>query len=232
VSSEFTKKSLVEKYGITDEKIDVIYTGYGPEYRPIEDVGELARIKGKYGLNKPFLYYPAAFWPHKNHEHLLAALRLLCDRYLFDGQLVLTGVATRSSDGLTSKIAKLGIADRVNVLGYLPYEELPFLFNLANVLVFPSLFEGFGIPLVEAMASGCPVACSNVSSLPEVIGEAGVMFDPNSPEDIAEKIWAVWSDTDRQLQMKETGLERAKLFNWKDTALKTLAVYNQAAAKA
>lgn len=232
VSSEFTKKSLVERYGIKAEKIHVVYTGYGSEYRPINNVVELAKIKITYGLDKPFLYYPAATWAHKNHKQLLAALKLICDRYQFDGQLVLTGVATQSSDELAKEIARLGLTDMVKVLGYLSYDELPYLYNLAKMLVFPSLFEGFGIPLVEAMACGCPVACSNVSSLPEVIGEAGVMFDPNSPEDIAEKIWAVWSDTGRQRQMKEMGLERAKLFNWKDTALKTLAVYNKVASKA
>jgi glycosyltransferase involved in cell wall biosynthesis len=229
VSSQFTRQTLVERYAIKSEKIEVIYTGYGPAYRQIEDVNELARIKAKYGLAKPFLFYPAATWAHKNHQHLLAALRLMCDRYHFDGQLVLTGVSTRSSNDLVKDIEGSGLADKVKVLGYLPYGDVPFLYNLATLLVFPSMFEGFGIPLVEAMACGCPVVCSNVTSLPEVIGEAGVMFDPDSSEDIAEKIWAVWSDAERLRHMKEMGLERVKLFDWKETALKTLAVYRKAA---
>jgi glycosyltransferase involved in cell wall biosynthesis len=232
VSSGFTRQTLVERYGIRAEKIEVIYTGYGPEYRLIEDLDELAKIKARYGLTEPFLYYPAAVWPHKNHKILLAAVRLLIDRHHFDGKLVLTGVATGSSGELAKEIARFGLSETVNVLGYLPYQELPYLYNLATMLVFPSLFEGFGIPVVEAMACGCPVICANVTSLPEVIGEAGVMFDPHAVKDVAEKIWSVWRDPAQQRRMREAGLERAKLFNWQETAVKTVEVYKKAAGKA
>jgi glycosyltransferase involved in cell wall biosynthesis len=230
VSSEFTRNSLVEKYGILAEKIDVVYTGFGSDYRPIDDLDALAAIKKKYGLDAPFLYYPAAFWAHKNHGNLLKAIKLLRDEFQFDGQLVLTGVATGSSSALLDEIGRLGLADCVKILGYLPYAELPYLFNLATMLVFPSLFEGFGIPLVEAMACGCPVACSRAASLPEVIGDAGVLFDPSSPKDMAEKIGALWSDSERLQEMRLSGLERAKLFNWENTARQTLEVYRKAAA--
>ncbi len=227
--SRFTKNSLVERYDINSDKIDVIPIGCGENYRVIDDWGRLEKTQAAYGLDRPFLYYPAATWPHKNHKALLAALRLLIDRFGFDGQLVLTGAAFQSQTEIMQEIRRLGLEGTVKLLGYLPYEDLPCLFNLARMLVFPSLFEGFGIPLVEAMACGCPVACSNTTSLPEVAGEAAVMFDPNSAEDMAEKIWSVWeSDADRH-QLREKGLRRLALFDWEEIARSTVAVYEKAA---
>jgi len=148
----------------------VVYTGYGSEYRVIDDIAALEKATIKYGLNRPFLYYPAATWPHKNHKTLLAALKILKERDLFDGILVLTGITQQSHDSIIEEIQNLGLSEVVKLLGYLPYAELPYIYNLARALVFPSLFEGFGIPLVEAMACGCPVVCSNMTSLPAVIG--------------------------------------------------------------
>jgi glycosyltransferase involved in cell wall biosynthesis len=125
-------------------------------------------------------------------------------------------------------IERLGLGERVRILGYLPYEELPFLYNLARLMVFPSLFEGFGIPLVEAMACGCPVVCSRAASISEVIGEAGVTFDPLSAEDMADKINSVWKDDGRISNMRARGRERAKIFDWETTARKTVATYERA----
>lgn len=226
--SGHVKLSLVEKYGVAADKIDVVYLGCGAEYRMLEDSGRFDALKKKYRLDRPFMYYPAATWPHKNHRNLLAALRILKEQSSFDGDLVLTGIAMQAHSGLMAEIERLGLTDRVKVLGYLPYEDLPFLYNMTRLLVFPSLFEGFGIPLVEAMACGCPVVCSGVTSLPEVIGDAGVLFDPLSPADIAEKVLLVWKSPETRAGMKDKGLERAKLFNWDETARKTLAVYCKA----
>jgi glycosyltransferase involved in cell wall biosynthesis len=227
VSAEFTKSCLVERYEADSEKIDVVYTGYGPEYRPVDDAAALKAVRAKYGLDRPFLYYPAATWPHKNHKVLLAALKILKDRNAFDGTLVLTGIAKEGQDEIVGEIDRLGLSETVRLLGYLPCEELPYLYNLSRALVFPSLFEGFGIPLVEAMACGCPVVCSNTTSLPEVAGDAGVMFDPKSAEDMAEKISSVWGDRGLRQEMRAKGLERVKLFSWENTARQTLDVYRK-----
>lgn len=225
--SEHVKLSLVEKYGVAADKIDVVYLGCGAEYRMLEDSGRFAALKQKYRLDRPFMYYPAATWPHKNHRNLLAALRILKEQSSFDGDLVLTGIAMQAHSELMAEIERLGLTDRVKVLGYLPDEDLPCLYNMARLLVFPSLFEGFGIPLVEAMACGCPVVCSGVTSIPEVIGDAGLLFDPQSPADIAEKVLMVWNSPEIRAGMKDKGFERAKLFNWDDTARKTLDVYRK-----
>ena len=185
VSAEFTKQCLVEKYDIEAQKIDVVYTGHGSEYKVLENEDKLGNIRTRYSLNAPFLYYPAATWPHKNHKKLLHALKLLLERYHFDGQLVLTGISMQTQGEILRLIDELGLAKVVKVLGYLSYEDLPALYNLATLMVFPSLFEGFGIPLVEAMACGCPVVCSDVTTMPEVVGNSGAMFDPNSVEEMA-----------------------------------------------
>lgn len=225
--SNHVKSSLREKYGISPDKIDVIYLGYDPRYRVYDRSGAVGEIQAKYDLNRPFLYYPGATWPHKNHKMLLAALSIMKARYRFDGQLVLTGIAKKSYSEILEEIRRLDLEKTVKVLGYLPYEELPYLYNLARLLAFPSLFEGFGIPLVEAMACGCPIACSNATSIPEVVGDAGVLFDPYSPEDIAEKIWKIWNDEEQLQAMRARGLERAKIFSWDDTARRTIDVYKK-----
>lgn len=226
--SDFTRQSLVERYAVPADRIDVVHLSCGSEYRECCDQEQLHKIREKYALRRPFLYYPAATWPHKNHRTLLAALQLLRERYGFDGELVLTGIAMHSHNEILGEIEQRDLKDKVRVLGYLPYEELPYLFKLARIMVFPSLFEGFGIPLVEAMASGCPVVCSDATSIPEVVGEAAVTFNPGSCEDMAEKIWSVWDD-DTQIEiMRMRGFARADLFSWEKTARQTLDVYRRA----
>ena len=140
----------------------------------------------------------------------------------------MTGVVEHAHGETLREIGRFGLSERVKVLGHLPYEDLPGLYNVARLLVFPSLFEGFGIPLVEAMACGCPIACSNVTSIPEVIGEAGITFDPTSIEDIAEVIWSVWTDDARLADMRREGLRRTSLFDWENSARKTIEVYRKA----
>jgi glycosyltransferase involved in cell wall biosynthesis len=229
VAAAFTKECLIQKYGIKADNIEVIHTGYGPEYGIIEDEDLFARLRRKYGLTRPFLFYPAATWPHKNHKALLAALKIMREQFSFDGVLVLTGIAMQAHNAICEEIDRLGLGEVVKVLGYVPADELPGLYNLARILVFPSLFEGFGIPLVEAMACGCPVACADATSLPEVIGDAGELFDPCSPEEMADKLWSLWNDEARLGLMRRRGVERANLFNWEQTARKTMDVYKKAA---
>lgn len=232
VSASFTKECLVDRYGIAPEKIEVVYTGYGPEYRVVEEAEPLTAIRAKYGLDRPFMFYPAATWPHKNHKRLLEAVKILRDRHGFDGSLVLTGIAMKSHSEIKNEIQRLALGDQVKVLGYLPAGDLPYLYNCARLMVFPSLFEGFGIPLVEAMACGCPVVCADTSSLPEVVGPTGMLFDPLDPGEMAETIWSAWDDAAKLADMRKSGLERVKLFCWNETALKTMAVYKMASGAA
>ena len=228
VSSNFTKECLVDRYGIHPDKIDVIYTGIGDEYRPITDSAILTAVKSRYRLPDVFIYYPAALWPHKNHRTLLDALCLIRDRYGLVVNLVLSGMSTGRTGELRTEILKRNLQDTITVLGYIPYEELPCLYNLATVMVYPSLFEGFGIPLVEAMACGCPVVCSNRTSLPEVVGNAALLFDPLSVDEIASRIFNTLNDAVIRRKMSVNGLKQAERFNWRETARLTQAVYGKA----
>lgn len=226
--SSHAKQSLVEHFGIDPKKIDVVYNGYNDQFHVIENNSLLESVQSRYGLHKPFMYFPAATWPHKNHLKLLATLKIMKERYRFDGQLVLSGIAMQANNVLLDEITSLGLEKDVVLLGYLEDEDLPFLYNLARLMVFPSLHEGFGIPLVESMACGCPVACSNVSSIPEVVGDAALTFDPFSLEEMAEKIWKLWSDDSLRLDLKTKGLDRVNLFNCETMARKTIHVYEKA----
>ncbi|MDD5284666.1 MAG: glycosyltransferase family 1 protein [Desulfuromonadaceae bacterium] len=226
--SEHARICLADRYDIAPEKIDAIHIGYNPQFRLIDNQDILESVRSRYNLRKPFIYYPAATWPHKNHKKLLAALKIIKERYGFDGQLVLSGIAMEANDDVIGEIGRLGLHEDVVLLGYLPEEDLPCLYNLARLMVFPSLYEGFGIPLVEAMACSCPVVCSNVTSIPEVVGNAAVTFDPVFAEDMAERIWALWSDDSLQQELKTKGLDRARQFSWENMARQTVNVYEKA----
>jgi glycosyltransferase involved in cell wall biosynthesis len=229
VSSEFSKACLVERYGVISGKIDVIYTGYGEEYRPIDDRAALEAIRGNYQLPDSFIYYPAALWPHKNHRALLDAIYLVRNKYGLNVNLVLSGLSAGRADELRYEIQQRSLERAIIVIGYIPYDDLPYLYNLATMMIFPSLFEGFGIPLVEAMACGCPVACSNTTSLPEVVGERGaLLFDPQSIEEIASAIITVCGNCELRDKMRMAGLKRAEMFDWRETARKTRTVYEKA----
>jgi len=229
--SNHVKDTLIGNYDIPPERIDVVYPGCGVDFCVVEDVCKLQDVRNKYDLTKPFMYYPAASWPHKNHKRLLMALRLIVDRHGFDGELILTGITKSAHGQLREEISCLGLEKKVRMLGYVPYEDLPMLYNLARMLVFPSLFEGFGIPLVEAMACGCPVVCSNVTSIPEVVADSAVTFDPCSHEDMVEKIWMVWNDDGHIEKLRLKGIARAKCFSWKKTAQQTMEIYRVAAER-
>lgn len=226
--SGFTKSGVVQHYGVAPEKVTVVHSGKDLRFSRIDDRNRLAELRQKHRLERPYLYYPAASWPHKNHAGLLKALSILIKRHDFDGELIMTGIAEKAQGDIERLTAELGLQDRVRILGYLESSELPALYSLARLLVYPSFFEGFGLPLVEAMACGCPIACSNAASLPEVAGDAALLFDPAQPEQIAEAVWAVWSDEDLRARLLERSRLRVDSFSWESAAQGTIEVYRKA----
>jgi glycosyltransferase involved in cell wall biosynthesis len=224
--TEFTKNSLVEKYGLSPQKITTIHFGVNPMFNVVVNPTLVSQVRERYQLPEQFIFFPANPWPHKNHRRLFEALKIVREKYGHQKcQLVLSGVFPEGQGRLRAVIAELGLSGVIHVLGYIPYDDLPGLYAAATMLVFPSLFEGFGIPLLEAMACGCPIVSANTTSLPEVAGDAAVLVNPYNVEEIAEAIHTVLQDESLRLNLKTRGLERVKYFSWQKAAQKTIEVY-------
>jgi len=225
--SEYCRKSLLECYQLDAQKICRVYEAASPAYTPERAKEAWPWVVERYGLEKGYIFYPANTWPHKNHEMLLMALHVLKKRGI-SPTLVLTGAHIAASDSLKDLERQFGLEDKVIHLGYVEHRLFPGLYHGAACLVFPSLYEGFGIPLVEAMASGCAVACSNVCSIPEVVGDAARLFDPRKPDSIADALEQILCDDSLRRQLIEKGRRQAASFSWDIAAKETLAVFEKA----
>jgi glycosyltransferase involved in cell wall biosynthesis len=227
--SGFTKQTLVEKYQVPATKIYSISMGVNHTvFSPHHPQEELQRLREKYCLPEQFAFYPANTWPHKNHVRLVRAWTLLGRRARADCPLVLTGKAREGHKSFLAEVERLGLQREILYLGYVPRREMPLLYAVASFLIFPSLFEGFGLPVLEAMASGCPVACSSLTAPPEIAGGAALLFDHYSEEEIAEAARRLIEDGEIRQVLRQRGLERAREFSWEKTAQETLQVYYKA----
>jgi len=219
--SEFTKKTIVEKFDIPKNKVTTVHLNYNNDlYNQSVKQAQLPY--------SPFFYYPAATWPHKNHIKLIQAFAEFHKDYP-DYHLVLSGIQKQKSNDINQMITKLQLSSHVHMLGYLKLSELPGVFKQAYTLVYPSLFEGFGIPIVEAMVSGCPVIASNTTSVPEVAGNAALYFDPTSVSDIANTMKMIVRDNTRREQLILNGYKQAKMFTKAKMVEHTLQVYRKVA---
>jgi len=230
--SENTKRDLEVLLGVPSEKITVIYLGSRAGLHPVQDRDTVERTLRDYGLERPFILHVGTLEPRKNIPRLLQAFSHLCAATAVAHTLVFVGRPGWQYQGIFDTIKVLGLSDKVRMVGYIPVDALACLYSAADVLAYPSLYEGFGLPVLEAMACGCPVVTSNVSSLPEVAGDAAVMVDPTDVRQLAEAIYRVISDHDLAARMRHRGVERAQLFTWERTAARTVDVYHQAAKQA
>jgi glycosyltransferase involved in cell wall biosynthesis len=224
--SENSKRDIVRHYGVRPENIDVVYLAVDHEtFRPPADPDEPRRFRKRHHLPADYLLYPANTWPHKNHVRLLEALALLRDREGLSCPLVLTGARKRGDDAISRAIDRLGLGKQVCRLDYVPTDDLALCYQAAGAVVFPSLHEGFGLPVLEAMACGTPVACSKTTSVGEVAGSAAELFDPEDPEAIAAAIARTLGDSARRERLSRAGQARAGEFTWQRTARQTLGCY-------
>jgi glycosyltransferase involved in cell wall biosynthesis len=222
--STHARERVAELAGVDLERIVVVPSGIDHErFRPEgdDDQRKLAGLP----LPERFVVYPANAWPHKNHERLIAALAAQDDAEL---GLVLTGNPYGRLPQLQALAARLGVGDRVRHLGFVPADTVPALYRRALALVFPSLYEGFGTPPAEAMATGTPVASSTRASLAEVCGDAAVTFDPENVESIAAAIARVTGDEALRTELRAKGLANAARFTWSASVDGHLAAYRRA----
>jgi glycosyltransferase involved in cell wall biosynthesis len=211
--SRFVKNDIVNFLRIDPARISVIQS---PPPRDLLgtalSAGELSAVRSKYNLPDRYLFYPAQFWLHKNHLRLVEAFRVIADRFP-DVKLVLTGMKANDYHRVVAKIAELGLDDRVLHLGYIDYRDMAGIYKLSAMLVMPTLFESVSMPVYEAFALKVPVCASNVVALPEQIGDAGLLFDPTDPADMAEKIGMILSNEELALSLVSKGYERIRDFD-------------------
>lgn len=231
--SEATKRDLIRFYGTPADKIAVIYHGVHPRFRPVADSADRQAIQGRYGITQPYFLFVSTVQPRKNVARLIEAFARAHDELPPSQQpeLVLAGKRGWLTEAIERRAAELNVADAVRFVGYVSDADLPALLSGAMAYVVPSLFEGFGMTVLEAQACGTPVLASNVSSLPEVVGDAGLLVDPLDVAAIAEALVRLASDADLRDRLRQRGLEHVKGWTWERSARETLAVLTAAAAQ-
>ncbi|WP_322822496.1 glycosyltransferase family 1 protein [Chloroflexus sp.] len=225
--SHATKRDLIKWYGADPHRITVTYLGCSSIFTPPADPRAVAAITAHYGLGqRPYLLYIGTVQPRKNLSRVIDALALTIAAG-YDLDLVIAGKRGWLSEPIARRTGELGIANRVHFTGFVADADLPALLAGALAFVFPSLYEGFGMPVVEAMACGTPVITSTSSSLPEIAGDAALLVDPLDTNAIAAAIMRLSDDDDLRATLRRRGLARARLFNWETCARQTLAVLLQ-----
>lgn len=228
--SAFSRDDLIAEYGLDPKKISVIPYGIGPEFFAAAGASEeeAARVLARLGIEKPYILSVGRLNPRKNLPVLARAFDRLKKSTGLPFRLVLAGPADYRTKETLEAVS--GAAPDVRVAGFVPDRDLPILYREAEIFVYPSLFEGGGLPALEAMAAGTPVIASNTSSLPEMVGEAGILVDPESVDDIARALVRLATDPDLRRTLREKGRTRAGTMTWESAARATLRVYEEAAA--
>jgi len=222
--SQNTRDDLVELLGVNPDKVEVVYPGVEWRFRSIEDEVLLEGIKRCYDLPSHFILSLGTLEPRKNFARLIEAFAIL-QAAIRNLHLVIAGAKGWLYEEIFRRPEELGISDNVLFLGFVPDEDLPALYNLADIFVYPSLYEGFGLPPLEAMACGVPVVASNRPSLPEVLGQAARLVDPLDVEGLAAAMEQALEDEGLRERMVRRGLERATGFTWSKAAEKLLGIY-------
>jgi glycosyltransferase involved in cell wall biosynthesis len=223
--SQSTKDDLVRVYKTDPDKIKVIHLGLDEHFKPLP-YEKIQPVLDKHGLvYKKYILFVGTLQPRKNITRLVDAFIKLKKEHRIEEKLAIAGGKGWLWQPIVDKISQSGMSDEIKFLDYVEAEDLPPLYGGASLLTLPALYEGFGLPPLEAMACGTPVVVSNVSSMPEVVGEAGKLVDPNLVDSIAEGLLEVLMDRDLQQQMSQKGIDRARQFTWENTARQTLELF-------
>jgi glycosyltransferase involved in cell wall biosynthesis len=227
--SQATARDLAAHYRIPPDKISVVYPGRDEALVRVDDPARLAAVRAKYDLPQAYLLHVGTLQPRKNLMRLVDAFNKLLDNSKLEIGLVLAGRKGWLYEPIFQRVEALGLAGRVRFVDYVEAEDMAALYSGARAFVFPSLYEGFGFPVLEAMACGTPVICSNTSSLPEVAGEAALLVNPAEVGELAGAMRRVLSDDALRADLVRRGFEQAGKFSWERAARETLAVLEAAA---
>ncbi len=221
--SENSKRDIVTHYGVEPEKVTVVYEAAAPEFSPVASP-HVEQVRRRYGLPEHYVIFVGTIEPRKNLVRLIEALQRLRDGGL-SLPLVVVGQKGWLYGAFFRRLEELEVRDSVLFPGYVPFDDLPALYSGATIAAMPSFYEGFGLPVLEAMACGTPVVSSDASSLPEFGGDAARYFDPHDVEALAQTLLDVWKDGELQSEMRSRGLQQAARFSWKRAADLTMDVY-------
>ena len=229
--SNFTKNELLATFNIDSNKVKAIHLGKSDDFYPRSAIETAEKIK-QYGLNNQrYVLSVGTLEPRKNLEKLIHAYQKLPQTMAEQFPLVVVGASGWKEGGIRNALNKLAAQHKARLLGYVPTEDLPFLYTGASVFAYPSIYEGFGLPVLEAMACGTPVIASNSTSVPEVLGDAGVMIDVNNIDVLAEKIQMLCEDEVARKKLSDIGLIQSAKFNWDNCAKQTVDAYHYALAR-
>jgi glycosyltransferase involved in cell wall biosynthesis len=225
--SEQTKKDLIRFFHVSEEKIKVIYLGVDHIFSDTVSEESRGKVLAGHGLgNLNYILCVSSIEPRKNFERIIKVFsEIIKDEKYEDLFLVCAGGAAWKNEAIHNQVKDKGLEDKVKFLGYVEENDLPSIYNGARFFMYPSIYEGFGLPVLEAMASKVPVLTSNVSSLPEVAGDAAMMVDPYSEKEIYDASISLLENENLRKELQVSGTERSNLFNWESTAFKTLETY-------
>ena len=229
--SEASKRDILRYFRVPDSKIAVIYNAIDERFHEEPPADEVMRVRERYQLNDPFVLYAGNIKPHKNLERLIEAFHVIRRGDLEHVKLLIIGDEISKYATLRRTVHRYKLHKHVRFFGFVPDATLAILYRLARVFVFPSLYEGFGLPPLEAMASGTPVITSNVSSLPEVVGDAAMLIDPYDADAIAGAMRRVMADDRLREDMRERGLARAREFSWERSIRRVREIYDEVLAE-
>lgn len=223
--SQNSKKDIVEIYKCSPEKIHVTLLGYEEKFKPCSDEAKKLAIKNKYQIKNNFLLSVGTIEPRKNLLGTLRAYLSLPEKLRDNLSIIVAGNKGWLNSQLFSFVEENNLKDKVKFLGFVDENDLPTLYSLATIFIYPSFYEGFGLPVIEAMAGGCPVICSNTSSLPEVAGNAAELIDPYNQSQFNQALKNLLTDEKKREKMREKGLKHCRDFSWRKCARQTLDIY-------
>ncbi len=230
--SEFSRQRIMAAYNLPAEKIEVIYNAVSPHFRPVPPKTAFLTVSEKFGVQYPYILSVGDLQPRKNHIGLIAAYEELIRNYpQLTHHLVLVGKPTWFAPRVYEAAKQSAVSERIHFTDFVNDEDLLHLYNAAELVVYPSFYEGFGLPILEAQACGRAIACSNTSAMPEVADSAALFFDPTSKSEILKAMRDLLLDTDLRQRMERLGIKNAARFSWEKSARQTLEVYYEVAGR-